>query len=88
MSCYLNVLILKESHNFNCSNAHYEYTNKHIHKASTKPPAPPCGHGEWQCANDECINVDFVCDGTPDCIDNSDEGSLCNINRGKFSFDM
>ena len=32
-----------------------------------------CGSGEWQCNNDECIDEGYLCDGTPDCNDESDE---------------
>lgn len=88
--CYLNVYVtnspLKRNYFNFIHHAPYEYLKKKTctHKASTKAPTSSCGHGEWQCTSDECINIDFVCDGTPDCIDNSDEGSLCNINKGKF----
>lgn len=46
-------------------------------KAATKRPGDTCGVDEWQCDNDQCINVEFVCDGTNDCTDNSDEGRIC-----------
>lgn len=28
---------------------------------------------EFQCDNNQCINIEFRCDGTQDCTDNSDE---------------
>lgn len=56
----------------------------HIHvlkisklKASTTSPSEPCGVNDWQCDNLECINYEFLCDGTKDCTDNSDEGPAC-----------
>ena len=40
-----------------------------------------CGVGEFQCANFQCIDREFVCDGEEDCTDGSDEpdgcGKLC-----------
>lgn len=47
------------------------------HAASTSQPDSSCQQNEWQCDNGECINVDFLCDKTNDCADNSDEGKHC-----------
>uniref|UniRef100_A0A3B3E196 Low-density lipoprotein receptor-related protein 2 n=1 Tax=Oryzias melastigma TaxID=30732 RepID=A0A3B3E196_ORYME len=32
-----------------------------------------CGSNEFQCTNGQCINIDWRCDGTKDCTDDSDE---------------
>lgn len=32
-----------------------------------------CSTNEWKCSNGECINLEFVCDNTQDCVDGSDE---------------
>lgn len=32
-----------------------------------------CDSGEFQCTNGQCINLDWRCDGTKDCTDDSDE---------------
>ena len=34
-----------------------------------------CASGMFNCTNKKCINSTFVCDGTDDCGDNSDETS-------------
>ena len=36
-----------------------------------------CGANRFQCDNGNCISVGFVCDGTDDCGDNSDEEQNC-----------
>jgi len=36
---------------------------------------------QWHCGSKECINVNSVCDGVPDCADGSDEANL-QCNRG------
>ena len=36
-------------------------------------PEERCSASEWRCQNGECINSDFVCDNTQDCVDGSDE---------------
>lgn len=38
-----------------------------------RPESPACSAGEWRCNNGECINSEFVCDNTNDCVDQSDE---------------
>lgn len=43
----------------------------------TKRPDEKCGPNEWECDNHECINIEFLCDGTKDCLDFSDEGRGC-----------
>lgn len=45
--------------------------------ADTTRPRGECSSHEWQCDNHECINIDFYCDGTRDCTDNSDEHRGC-----------
>ena len=39
------------------------------------PESGDCLAGEAQCANGECIPDIFVCDGGPDCADESDEAN-------------
>lgn len=41
-----------------------------------------CGENEWQCDNGKCINEEFLCDGTNDCTDSSDEGTVCETTQG------
>lgn len=38
-----------------------------------KDDTSSCSLGEWKCQNGECINAEFVCDNTQDCVDGSDE---------------
>lgn len=45
-------------------------------------PSGECGENEWRCDNGKCINEDFLCDGTTDCTDSSDEGSVCESTQG------
>ena len=33
----------------------------------------PCRAGEFTCDNKKCININWKCDGRPDCDDKSDE---------------
>lgn len=46
------------------------------HTADTHRPGE-CGANEWRCDNHECINIEFYCDRTKDCTDNSDEHPGC-----------
>jgi len=39
---------------------------------------PVCPDGELQCANGECLSVEFFCDKKPDCADGSDENA-CSV---------
>lgn len=45
--------------------------------ADTRRPGEPCSAHEWTCDNRQCINIEFYCDGTKDCVDNSDERPGC-----------
>lgn len=50
---------------------------------STRPPETVCQPNEWQCDNLECINADFLCDSTRDCVDGSDESEeVCRNKEG------
>ena len=35
-----------------------------------------CGQYMYKCNSTECISVTKICDGTPDCMDGSDEDSI------------
>ncbi|XP_031635070.1 basement membrane-specific heparan sulfate proteoglycan core protein isoform X6 [Contarinia nasturtii] len=59
------------SDELHCNDSDVDSDNKII--ATTSSNNIPCGDGEWQCDNGNCINEEFRCDGTMDCIDNSDE---------------
>lgn len=48
---------------------------------AVKGPGDACGEDEWQCDNHQCINAEFLCDGTNDCTDNSDEGHVCSTGK-------
>lgn len=52
---------------------------------ATAKPSTGCGENEWQCDNGKCINEEFLCDGTNDCTDSSDEGSVCETTQGPQS---
>lgn len=63
-------------------------------EAFTEDPASEsqlnvCSTNEWKCSNGECINSEFVCDNTQDCVDGSDEDEyFCEKEpsvRGKYA---
>ena len=39
---------------------------------------PVCPDGQLQCANGECLDIEFFCDKKPDCADGSDENA-CSV---------
>ena len=40
-------------------------------------PGDKCPSHTFTCANDQCIAMENICDGIPDCDDYSDETSIC-----------
>nr|XP_039267289.1 low-density lipoprotein receptor-related protein 2-like [Styela clava] len=40
----------------------------------------PCGMHQYTCDDGDCIRMNWVCDGRPDCGDGSDEGQNCSKN--------
>ena len=43
-----------------------------MHRVLSRPPR--CASGEFTCASGHsCVDERFVCDGTNDCVDGSDE---------------
>ena len=40
----------------------------------------PCGPDQATCRNLQCIDRKRICDGTPDCLDGSDEPATCDKN--------
>lgn len=58
------------------SNPHIKYTYVLPHFAAINNNAvfsAQCSDRHFQCKNDECIHISFVCDSEPDCSDGSDE---------------
>ena len=43
-----------------------------------------CSSGQWECDDLDCIDVNYLCDGTRDCDDESDE-SEANCGGGYYS---
>ncbi|XP_015791773.1 low-density lipoprotein receptor-related protein 2 [Tetranychus urticae] len=39
----------------------------------------PCRDGSFPCKSGDCIDYSQVCDQIPHCLDQSDEGGLCNV---------
>ena len=59
------------------------YSVFHHHQTSSHHPftkRPSCSESEFRCAGDDsCVPARFLCDGTRDCVDGSDESPLnCN----------
>lgn len=58
---------------------HTRFSHRYHQKETDKDQIPDddddraCGENQWQCANGECINSEFICDDTDDCVDKSDE---------------
>ena len=48
------------------------YVNIAIYHGNV-PFSVTCKNSEFQCKNDDCINVEWLCDGEPDCVDGEDE---------------
>jgi Low-density lipoprotein receptor domain class A len=39
---------------------------------------PDCPDSQFQCKGGHCIDLNYVCDGHPDCPDGTDEGRNCS----------
>ena len=39
---------------------------------------------EFACAGGGCVNITWVCDGEPDCVDESDETGNCTCSEDQF----
>ncbi|XP_037038004.1 uncharacterized protein LOC119075630 [Bradysia coprophila] len=48
--------------------------------STTKAPIIKCSRFQFQCHSGECIAIYNACDGIPQCMDGSDEGSECPAN--------
>ena len=43
-----------------------------------------CSDGQWECNSGDCIDANYLCDGTEDCNDDSDE-SESQCGGGQYS---
>lgn len=56
---------------------------------ATQTSNQPCGPDQATCRNLQCIDRKRICDGTPDCLDGSDEPATCDKNlRKTFSINF
>lgn len=50
---------------------------------NVKPCYSDCALNEWMCADGSCILAELKCDDFADCLDQSDEGDICDCVPGK-----
>ena len=77
-----------QGHERDISECHFDDHSQHNHPCSGREKAgikcrkssKTCEEYEFHCRNKECINVNRLCDGQPDCGDGSDEEARrCNL---------